>query len=57
MTMVLCEVPPGHVTRNPEDDMIVAVDNQTHNVIHYQRLANTEKHSKFEFPMVRWHWI
>ncbi|XP_052793044.1 translation initiation factor eIF-2B subunit epsilon-like [Mya arenaria] len=50
MTMVFRQVPPGHASRCPEDDIIIAVDNQTHNVIHYQRLAES-KSKGFEFPV------
>lgn len=49
MTMVFREVPPGHPTRSPQDEIIVALDNQTKNVIHYQKVADSKR---FEFPVV-----
>lgn len=52
MTMVFRQVPPGHASRCLEDDVIVAVDNHTKNVIHYQKVADSNT-KKFEFPVVR----
>jgi len=51
MTMVFRQVPPGHPTRSSQDEIIVAVDNQTKNVIHYQKLADGSK-KRVEFPIV-----
>ena len=49
MTMVLRQSPPGHKSRCLEDDVVLAIDNTTKNVIHYQRVQEQEE---FEFPVV-----
>ncbi|KAL4230781.1 Translation initiation factor eIF-2B subunit epsilon [Mactra antiquata] len=50
MTMVFRQAPPGHRTRCLSDDIVVAVDNQTNNVIHYQRLSAGNS-KRLEFPL------
>ena len=52
MTMVFRQAPPGHATRQPEDDVILAVSNTTKNVIHYQKASTSKEAKKFEFPVV-----
>ena len=47
--MVLRQSPPGHKSRCLEDDVVLAVDNTTKNVIHYQKVQEQEE---FEFPVV-----
>ena len=49
MTMVLRQSPPGHKSRCLEDDVVLAIDNTTKNVIHYQKVQEQEE---FEFPVV-----
>ena len=48
--MILRQSPPGHKTRGLEDDVVLAVDNTTKNVIHYQKVQGQEE---YEFPLVR----
>ena len=48
--MVLRQSPPGHKTRCLEEDVILAIDNTTKNVIHYQKVQGQEE---VEFPVVR----
>lgn len=48
MTMVLRQSPPGHKTRCLEEDVILAIDNTTKNVIHYQKVQGQEE---VEFPV------
>ncbi|XP_052280601.1 translation initiation factor eIF-2B subunit epsilon-like [Dreissena polymorpha] len=56
MTMVFREVPPGHATRCPQDDIVLAVDNETQNVIHYQRIADSDtKHLQFPVEVIMEH--
>lgn len=49
MTMILRQSPPGHKTRCLEEDVVLAIDNATKNVIHYQKVQDLEE---FEFPLV-----
>jgi len=56
MTMVFRQVPPGHASRCPDDDVILAVDNITKNVIHFQRVAESASKG-FEFPVVHSHFF
>ncbi|XP_045204688.2 translation initiation factor eIF-2B subunit epsilon-like [Mercenaria mercenaria] len=50
MTMVFRQAPPGHTTRSAQDDVILAIDNQTQNVIHYQKVGETGNR-RFQFPL------
>lgn len=50
MTLLLHSCSPTHETRSAEDDMIVALDSRTQQVLHYQKIGLTKK-TKFEFPL------
>lgn len=51
MTMVYQQVPPCHGNRSPEEDVFVAVDNQTQNVLHYQRISQHSNSKKISVPI------
>lgn len=50
MTMIFQKVPPGHRSRNKEDDIFLAVDQTSNRVLHYQR---AREQSKLQIPVVR----
>ena len=49
MTMIFQKVPPGHRSRNKEDDIFLAVDKSSNRVLHYQRVRDQ---SKLQIPVV-----
>lgn len=49
MTMMFKESSPGHRSRCEEDDVIVAVDSKSQQILHYQK---TQGLRKLQFPMV-----
>uniref|UniRef100_A0A669CNM9 Translation initiation factor eIF2B subunit epsilon n=1 Tax=Oreochromis niloticus TaxID=8128 RepID=A0A669CNM9_ORENI len=49
MTMIFKESSPGHRSRCEEDDVIVAVDSKSQQILHYQK---TQGLKKLQFPMV-----
>lgn len=49
MTMIFKESSPGHRSRCEEDDVIVAVDSKSQQILHYQK---TQELKKLQFPMV-----
>lgn len=49
MTMIFKESSPGHRSRCEEDDVIVAVDSNSQQILHYQK---TQGLKKLQFPMV-----
>lgn len=50
MTMIFQKVPPGHRSRNKEDDIFLAVDQTSNRVLHYQCVR---EQSKLQIPVVR----
>nr|XP_022323176.1 translation initiation factor eIF-2B subunit epsilon-like [Crassostrea virginica] len=48
MTMIFQKVPPGHRSRNKEDDIFLAVDKSSNRVLHYQRVRDQ---SKLQIPV------
>ncbi|XP_006002414.1 translation initiation factor eIF-2B subunit epsilon [Latimeria chalumnae] len=52
MTMIFKECSPGHKARCQEDDIIVAVDSRTNQILHYQK---THSLKKLHFPMNVFH--
>ncbi|XP_038603499.1 translation initiation factor eIF-2B subunit epsilon [Tachyglossus aculeatus] len=48
MTMIFKESSPGHHTRCPEDDVVVAMDSATSRVLHYQKTHGLQR---FCFPL------
>nr|XP_034300396.1 translation initiation factor eIF-2B subunit epsilon isoform X2 [Crassostrea gigas] len=48
MTMIFQKVPPGHRSRNKEDDIFLAVDQTSNRVLHYQRVR---EQSKLQIPV------
>ena len=49
MTMVFKQAPPGHRTRCPEEDVVVAVEKQTNRIVSYQKV---KQQTRFHFPLV-----
>ena len=49
MTMIYKTAPPGHHTRCPDDDVILAVEKPTGQLVHFQ---NTEQEKKYHIPVV-----
>jgi len=49
MTMIFKESSPGHRSRCEEEDVIVAVDGKSQQILHYQK---TQGLKKLQFPMV-----
>uniref|UniRef100_A0A672HWR8 Translation initiation factor eIF2B subunit epsilon n=1 Tax=Salarias fasciatus TaxID=181472 RepID=A0A672HWR8_SALFA len=49
MTMIFKESSPGHRSRCEEDDVIVAMDSKSQQILHYQK---TQGMKKLQFPMV-----
>lgn len=49
MTMIFKESSPGHRSRCEEDDVIVAMDSKSQQILHYQK---TQGLKKLQFPMV-----
>lgn len=49
MTMIFKESSPGHRSRCEEDDVIVAVESKSQQILHYQK---TQGLKKLRFPMV-----
>ncbi|XP_062611312.1 translation initiation factor eIF-2B subunit epsilon-like [Saccostrea cucullata] len=43
MTMIFQKVPPGHRSRNKEDDIFLAIDQSSSRVLHYQRVTEQSK--------------
>ncbi|KAM9332922.1 translation initiation factor eIF2B subunit epsilon isoform 2-T2 [Pholidichthys leucotaenia] len=52
MTMLFKESSPGHRSRCEEDDVIVAVDSRSRQILHYQK---TQGLKKLQFPMNIFH--
>ncbi|XP_003457489.1 translation initiation factor eIF2B subunit epsilon [Oreochromis niloticus] len=52
MTMIFKESSPGHRSRCEEDDVIVAVDSKSQQILHYQK---TQGLKKLQFPMNIFH--
>ncbi|MBN3295568.1 EI2BE factor, partial [Amia calva] len=52
MTMIFKESSPGHRSRCKEDDVIVAVDSKSNQVLHYQKTYGLQK---LQFPMNIFH--
>lgn len=49
MTMIFKESSPGHRSRCEEDDVVVAMDSKSQQILHYQK---TQGIKKLHFPMV-----
>uniref|UniRef100_A0A1A8GDB9 Translation initiation factor eIF2B subunit epsilon n=1 Tax=Nothobranchius korthausae TaxID=1143690 RepID=A0A1A8GDB9_9TELE len=52
MTMIFKESSPGHRSRCEEDDVVVAVDSKSQQILHYQK---TQGLKKLQFPMNIFH--
>nr|XP_039264964.1 translation initiation factor eIF-2B subunit epsilon-like [Styela clava] len=50
MTLILRSCPPTHEMRSADDDIVVALDSHTQQVLYYQKIGLTRK-PKFEFPL------
>lgn len=50
MTLLLRDCAPNHLTRTAEDDMIVVLDSNTQQVLHYKKV--TGETAKFPIPLV-----
>uniref|UniRef100_A0A1A7WLI0 Translation initiation factor eIF2B subunit epsilon n=1 Tax=Iconisemion striatum TaxID=60296 RepID=A0A1A7WLI0_9TELE len=52
MTMIFKDSSPGHMSRCEEDDVVVAVDSKSQQILHYQK---TQGLKKLQFPMNIFH--